>query len=505
MPNPDKFDGDKHDVEDEEFSTDATWEDRKQELNDDSGDEYQYFGLPKPVLADMIISPKQILKEFPIPIMEFFNDPAKQPNDINGWDKSLSAFNTFRASSQKIINYMVKEFERKKAAQEYRRASIAKTGVLDVNKLFSYKYNDDLFLKNTIQPDGKNHGLVMLLDWSASMDAHMHNTIKQLLSLVWFCQKVNIPFEVYAFTSAYRHMMEIDGKITDIKDFSRLASWSYKDGDALLGDTNLLNFFSNKMRTKQINEMAKWLFTWSYDTPSSGYRYRWSPMRGGHMENYSLSSTPLVESLVAMQTIIPAFKKDYKLDVVNLITLTDGDGNSSFSCRYKAEGTPSGKILRGYAVQPVFFDPKTYREYKIKDCKYPHNDYVRNEQMQEIFLLKLLKDRYGINLIGIYLEASNTIQRSTLEKYLGWYSVNKELFKKHRNLGRKEGFITLKDVGFDEYYLIPTGRIQIDDHDYMENVTSDMKAGKIKTAFAKNQNRKFGNRVLVNRIIDLIC
>ena len=33
---------------------------------------------------------------------------------------------------------MIKEFERKKAAKEYRRASVAKTGVLDVNKLHSY-------------------------------------------------------------------------------------------------------------------------------------------------------------------------------------------------------------------------------------------------------------------------------------------------------------------------------------------------------------------------------
>ena len=35
------------------------------------------------------------------------------------------------------------------------------------------------------------------------MHYHLNNTVKQLLSLVWFCNKVNIPFEVYAFTSSY--------------------------------------------------------------------------------------------------------------------------------------------------------------------------------------------------------------------------------------------------------------------------------------------------------------
>ena len=34
---------------------------------------------------------------------------------------------------------MVKEFERRKAANEHRRISVAKTGILDVNKLHSYQ------------------------------------------------------------------------------------------------------------------------------------------------------------------------------------------------------------------------------------------------------------------------------------------------------------------------------------------------------------------------------
>ena len=35
------------------------------------------------------------------------------------------------------------------------RATIARTGVLNVNKLHSYKYNDDLFLKKNIIPNAK--------------------------------------------------------------------------------------------------------------------------------------------------------------------------------------------------------------------------------------------------------------------------------------------------------------------------------------------------------------
>jgi hypothetical protein len=45
----------------------------------------------------------------------------------------------------------------------------ARTGVLDCSKLHSYKYNEDLFRKVTTLANGKNHGLVFVLDWSGSM------------------------------------------------------------------------------------------------------------------------------------------------------------------------------------------------------------------------------------------------------------------------------------------------------------------------------------------------
>ena len=127
---------------------------------------------------------------------------------------------------------MVKEFELRKNADQMKRASIAKTGELNMNKVFSYKFNDDIFKKMTIVPNGKSHGLVMFLDWSGSMSGHLENTIKQLITLVMFCKKVNIPFDVYAFTSE--------------------APESYEKRDSKLGDImmkpfKLLNIFSSRM------------------------------------------------------------------------------------------------------------------------------------------------------------------------------------------------------------------------------------------------------------------
>ena len=68
-------------------------------------------------------------------------------------------------------------------------------------KLHSYKFNDDIFKRIAVTPDGKNHGMMMLLDWSGSMSDILSKTVDQLINLVYFCQKINIPYEVYLFTS----------------------------------------------------------------------------------------------------------------------------------------------------------------------------------------------------------------------------------------------------------------------------------------------------------------
>ena len=108
-------------------------------------------------------------------------------------------YREFKRNAQKEVNYLVKEFECRKSADAYARATTSKTGVLNTSILHTYKFNEDLFKKITVIPDGKNHGLVFILDWSGSMQYVIKDTLKQLYNLIWFCRKVNIPFDVYAF------------------------------------------------------------------------------------------------------------------------------------------------------------------------------------------------------------------------------------------------------------------------------------------------------------------
>ena len=500
-PDPEDFDGDTtDDLMDDEFETESTFENKKKELSDDSADEYVYIKLPKPNLKQIIIPYKECDNLYGY--LSSAYRPVYGQNEPQIKDyiaDTADEFNVFRRDSQKIINYMVKEFERRKAANEHRRISVAKTGILDVNKLHSYRYNEDLFLKNTIMPDGKNHGMVMLLDWSASMCNNMTNTVKQLLNLIWFCQKVNIPFEVYAFSNTYVGSMQSkigpDSTEADIRRFMG-NPFSRNAGELdIQSKFALLNFFSSRMSSRDISRMGKALYAAA--DAVRGWR------SDAALREFSLSSTPLVEGLITMQTVIPNFIKAYKLHRCNFIVLTDGDANTGGDRVYQGDEThhAAGRF-DGYGVQGIYESPITRKQYRLdKICKYYSYKYDR----QVCLLIRLLRDDHNVNTIGIFLDNESrgkSVKRRHIEKYLGWHNFNREAHAKVRAGVKKDGFATIKELaGYNEYYIVPTGSTIIEDGRIGE-VDADITKGKLKTLFAKAQKGKFGSRILADKMMN---
>ena len=486
------------------------------ELSSKENDNYEihYFSPPRPKMENLLIGYKAAHAE----LVKTFDDQnrAREAYWKNNthlhsrkhifdevWDLGPGEFTKFRRDAQKIVGYMAKEFERKKSAAEYRKESVSKTGVLDMTKVHQYKYNDDLFLRNTIRPDGKSHGLVMLFDWSASMTEHLHDTMKQTLALAWFCSKVNVPFEVYAFTNSW-------GKDTDPKE-SRYVWETPKAGEAYFDRNgrdgfNLINILSSRMNSKMLLDQSRLLFTMSN-------KYR-AGRSFGDWGRYELSSTPLCEALCAMQNVLPAFKSKQKLDIVNMIILTDGEGNG----RWRGINLARDENDKFDDVHINFWgagryndyrmaDPITKKVYSFKDIieEMPGDRYYDNA-VEETAILKMLKDRYDINVIGLFLDGRSngkSLRNKTLEKYLGYKRWN---YSKHfavRAEVKKNGVGTVFFPGHDEYYLVPVGSIQEEEN--VLEIDSDWTAGKIKNAFKKNLNKKFGNKVLVNKMMDIIA
>ena len=470
-----------------------------------------YWEIPEANMSDILIPYKKVLSELEMEVKandkiclhKVENTYVSEAKHIPG--ESAADFMKFKRNAQKIVGYMAKEFERKKSAQEYRKETVSKTGILDMTKIHSYKYNEDLFLRRTLRPDGKNHGMVMLLDWSASMTYHLNDTLKQIMSLVWFCQKVNIPFEVYAFTNCY-YDWDLEGfesredqKLDRIRSGKIPYQWNLKPGMAHFtsrhGESSfrLLNLYSSRMNAKQLNTMSKLLYRLSYK-PKRYTRENW--------KRFGLGSTPLTPAFCCLDKIIPAFQEYNKLDITNLIVLTDGEGNTEFHGIIPEE-EGANVYFRGTDTRRL--DKKTRKEYRFDEFS-PKMSYYRNGQVVEKQIMGMLKDRYGFRNIGLFIDSGSNgrrIKQRQLEDFLGWKSMFPEEHKRAREEARKTGVATVPGPAFDEYYLVPVGSIS--EHDGDLEITEEMTASKMKNVFVKHQTQKFGNKILVNKMMDIIA
>ena len=431
----------------------------------------------------------------------------------------FSEFNTFKNKASKIVGYMAKEFERKKSAAEYRKESTSKTGVLDMTKIHQYKYNDDLFLRNTIRPDGKNHGLIMLFDWSASMTHHLHDTMKQTLALAWFCQKVNVPFEVYAYMSDFERGFDDNGnRLEDaergiLRRVKNCDTWEEaKPGQAHFGldgsdSFKLVNILSSRMNSKMFLEQTKNLFQLTHHYHSGRSVGSWGP--------FELTSTPLLEALCAMDKILPKFREVNNLDKLNMIILTDGEGNGHFTARVPEEGGDDESRYLYLGGEMRLFDPQTKMVVDINDIKkgLGHLYRINNSTIEELMVLTMLKAKHSVNVIGMFIDGNSSgrrVRKHVLEKFLGWKSTrnlvndnNIHSWERVRKELRTDGVCSVKWPAHDEYYIVPVGKLQ-DSNDEL-NIDSDMSVGKMKNVFKKNLTQKFGNKILVNKMMDIIA
>ena len=101
------------------------------------------MNLPEPNLnGDNIVSADWILNSMNLHYKN--NEHASEKNDFNAYAEK--EYLKFKKENNPVVQYMVKEFEMKKAADDYKRATTSKTGIINVNKLHAYNYIDDIFI-----------------------------------------------------------------------------------------------------------------------------------------------------------------------------------------------------------------------------------------------------------------------------------------------------------------------------------------------------------------------
>ena len=144
------------------------------------------------------------------------------------------------------------------------------------------------------------------------------DTLKQLYNLIWFCRKVQIPYEVYAFSNDYPRPAMYANKETFYEPKDMLAEVS--------NNFALLNMFSSQTKSKDLDThminiwRSACVFDWTQSTPYLDVPY-----------GYRLSGTPLNEAMVSLHQLLPQFQKKTGAEKVQCVVLTDGESQPPVS------------------------------------------------------------------------------------------------------------------------------------------------------------------------------
>ena len=466
--------------EEPEVKTMESLEEALKQLVDSNGIENVYLELPKLDLNKIIVPNAEIHDKCKEYWGSYLEEREYSTEEVFGEvDKK---FVEFKRSAQKEVNYLVKEFECRKAADSYARATTSRTGVLDCSKLHTYKYSEDLFKKVTTLADGKNHGLVFILDWSGSMGDVMSDTVKQLFNLVWFCKKVSIPFEVYAFTSDYPLVKYDEDNKANIRELA----YTKKDGLVQVGEWfSLMNMLTSKTNGKTLEEQMKNIFRLA-----CAFRYN-SFVRYNIPYGLSLSGTPLNETLIALHQILPKFQRENKLQKVQCVVLSDGE---AAMLKYHRE------VHRRFEDEPYIGTSNIYPNSYLRDRK-TGMTYSLDCEWYEFtdILLRNLRDKFkDINFIGIRVLESRDAG-AFIRRYCGFFGPEHE---KTMSIWRKEKAFTIKKSGYNAYFGISANALS-QDSDF--EVAEDATKTQIKSAFVKSLKSKKMNKKILGEFVELVA
>ncbi len=477
--------------DDPEVHTAESLDEKIRDLVGNDDYENTYVEVPQLNLETVVAKNSEVHKEIDYSFahqQKIHNEWAveKKITPANLYKESDLEFNKFKTSAQKEVNYLVKEFECRKAADQYARASTARTGVLDTTRLHTYKYNEDLFKKISVIPDGKNHGLIFVLDWSGSMSDVIVDTCKQLFNLVWFCKKVSIPFEVYAFTNEWRRG-EYDYENDKYIAVDRTPHYEKKESLLIVDESfSMMNILTSKVSGKEIERQLLNIWRLAYCF-GRGYNCSYTyPNRLG------LSGTPLNEALISLHQILPKFQKENKLQKVQCIVLTDGEANQLVYHREVRRSFSKEPILgSGYVYPGSTFlrDRKLGTTYKIDYAYHGFTD----------TLLRNLKDKFSsTNFIGIRVLETRSAQR-----FIGLYhSQGDKKWEKIQSDWKKLRSFTITNSGYDAYFgMSATALAQDSEFEVSEDATKSQ----IKSAFVKSLKTKKLNKKVLGEFISLVA
>ena len=449
-------------------------------------------------------------------------------------DEIHQAWLLFKNETKKNVMTLCKEFERRKAAHQYQRSNESRTGTINVNKLHSYKYDDQIFKSVTNLADAKNHGMNIFIDNSGSMGECITDVIKQTIQLIMFCKTVDIPFTVYSFTSKTGRYDTVNKALKS--DYASKGEF-YRDNfmygiNLDLFDTQVVELMNSSLKKIAYETALKELYIQSgsisisnpeikFEVPCvyAGRHYTTCKYVSHNCLESSIEDmggTPLLETLIIANTLIKNFRKKHRVEKMITVFLTDGDGQTPGSHFTRPlseeEGTDDKKPK---LFERMDFDPWSNHRY-IKIGKYTV-DISRQNPAAYSDLVNIIKKENNTKMIGFFLTnnvkygKSHAFQALAHKRgsHYSYIDKCKETAKKEKSncYSIDDGF------KYDTYFIIDNlKKLRLnDDEEFMipdtvntEDLNNASNRNKLATSFKKFNTTKRQSRIFLNKFIDTI-
>lgn len=442
---------------------------------------------------------------------------SENAKDLGTFDQFITdRYMEYRKDNEAYVNFLIKEFEMRKNAQILNRGKVSKSGKIDVRRVHKYRLSDDVFKRVMNYPEGKNHGMNMYIDLSASMYLMLDGVFTQVLILSDFCRKVGIPFRVYGFSDSVKSIQFVRAHIDPNfgNDRNDESSHSYAMND----NVHLKEYISSELNSRDYkvafnNILMIQAYYAAYSIWNSNYRlsHNLQPEVIKAQQIYHainadiigerLGSTPLNDAIVLSQQITNEFVAKYGIENMVNIILTDGEDDSPNSIVYNPQTVGEGvqQSRRGYIHRSLKHSSMithyngTRYVVKPREC---------NEGFSTYHILKMARKITGARYIGYYLTDDSkflykaTCHDAAANKYINWQTHHRILKAKYR----RDKFLHSTTYGYNDYfYISSTGTVNDsdDDDNWFDSLGGGVSKSRLSKAFIDRQTKKQLNRILL--------
>lgn len=428
-------------------------------------------------------------------------------------EASLTKYREYVRESDAFVRQLVAQFERKKAADEIRRERPKQTGMLNLDRLHQYRTHDDIFLSKIVKKDGKNHGIVFMLDFSGSMQSSIGNCFLQVLQLVWFCEKAKIPFDVFGFTDVHGYAMYGD-------EFYKMNHAFHNDPanegkqfvhplqpevarscptGILYENARLIHLASSKDDAKKREQLLSMLYgsLVSADLPGSNL--------------LTLHGTPTVEALAIATEYMKDWVTENNIQIPTLMVVTDGSPNG-----VSVKDLETANLYRYCSNSTVTVVNEMLGTVERVHTKDTPGLCIGNMVIST--MLNSLRAKLNARCIGMYV-GGNKMNEHTFTGFCMSHKEKEEFYANPLNRytdvtdvpryaaaeeSYKDGCVVVHpDIfpGYDSYFLTKTPKIVKDEDAIVDAGTFT----KIKNTFIKTMAKRSGNRVFLTRYVDIVA